>query len=325
MGMAGAEATLSTAENYRRFARQEAAGRSPQYERLALAVAEHADILAFLAGLPKEKRQPNLLFAAARLLLREPPTIETLRCVVADRSQELAGVIHARRTQTNEPARCATLLPALAAIPGPLALIEVGASAGLCLQLDRYGYDYGTARVAGSDPGAPVLRCELRGGAPAPTHMPEVVWRAGLDLNPLDPGNADDSEWLRCLVWPGQPERLRRLDAALATARRHPVAVVQGDLVDDLAALVEQAPDHSNVVVFHSAVLAYLDPARRSEFARLIDDLRVRWLSNEAVGVLPGTTSPHRHEPPFVLALDGVPIARTHPHGDWIEWISKVA
>jgi hypothetical protein len=152
--------------------------------------------------------------------------------------------------------------------------------------------------------------------------MPDVAWRAGLDLNPLDPANPEDREWLRCLVWPGQSERLSRLDAALATAERHPVTVAQGDLVDDLAALVLQAPRDASVVVFHTAVLAYLEPARRREFARLIDELGVRWLSNEAAEVLPGTTPLRRDDSAFVLALDTEPIALTHPHGDWIEWFS---
>lgn len=322
MGMAGADSAAGTVGNYRRFARREARGRSPAYERLALAVADDELILGFLDGLPRAKRQPNLLFAAARLLLAETPTIANLRALVEARADDLSTTMRARRTQTNEAARCATLLPALATIPGPLALIEVGASAGLCLQLDRYSYDYGSIRLAGTDLDAPVLCCELRGSAPAPLTIPDVAWRAGLDLNPLDPANPNDREWLRCLLWPGQPERLRRLEAALATARRHPVAVVEGDLVDDLAPLVEQAPPHATVVVFHTAVLAYLESARRREFARLIDELGARWLSNEAAGVLSGTASLNREDPAFVLALDGEPIAFTHPHGDWIEWFS---
>jgi hypothetical protein len=322
MGMAGAESAVGTAENYRRFAEREAAGRSPAYERLAFAVADDELILGFLDGLPRAKRQPNLLFAAARLVLGETPTIESLSELVASRADELATTMRARRTQTNEAARCATLLPALATIPGPVALIEVGASAGLCLQLDRYSYDYGSIRLAGTDPGAPVLRCELCGSTPVPLTMPDVAWRAGLDLNPLDPANPEDREWLRCLVWPGQSERLSRLDAALATAERHPVTVAQGDLVDDLAALVLQAPRDASVVVFHTAVLAYLEPARRREFARLIDELGVRWLSNEAAEVLPGTTPLRRDDSAFVLALDTEPIALTPPHGAWIEWFS---
>ena len=47
------------------------------------------------------------------------------------------------------------LLPVLAQLPQPLALLEVGASAGLCLMLDSYGYDYGNRVLcppAGIDP-----------------------------------------------------------------------------------------------------------------------------------------------------------------------------
>jgi len=87
-------------------------------------------MLTFLGTLPVAKRQPNLLFAAARYLLGEPADLAALRMLARQRRDELAGTVLARRTQTNEPARCATLLPALALLPGPLALIEVGASAG---------------------------------------------------------------------------------------------------------------------------------------------------------------------------------------------------
>ena len=99
------------AEAYRNFA-AEACGRSPQYEELALAVAGDTHVLGFLVGLPAAKRQPNLLFAAARFLLGEAPDGAALRALIANRGGDLAGTILARRTQTNEPARCATLLPA---------------------------------------------------------------------------------------------------------------------------------------------------------------------------------------------------------------------
>src|SRR6266571_1473740 len=91
--------------------------------------------------------------------------------------------IPASRPQTNEPARCATLLPALAQLPPPLALIEVGASAGLTLLVDRYSYDYAGHRIAGQDSLAPTLRCSPRGPVPLPARLPEIAWRAGLDLD----------------------------------------------------------------------------------------------------------------------------------------------
>jgi hypothetical protein len=158
MSMSGHDLTAGTAENYRAFA-AEARGRSPRYVELATAVAGDPLVLGFLDTLPAAKRQPNLLFAAACYLLGEPPDLAALRGLIAGRRTELTGTMLRRRTQTNEPARCATLLPALALLPEPLALIEVGASAGLTLLVERYSYDYEGHRVAGTEPPAPVLTC----------------------------------------------------------------------------------------------------------------------------------------------------------------------
>src|SRR6266516_5352997 len=165
--MHGHDLTVSAAENYRAFA-EDASGRSPAYECLAGSVAEDAAVLRFLGTLPPEKRQPNLLFAAARYLLGAPADITGLRALIRQNSAELAGVMMARRTQTNEPARCATLLPALAQLPPPLALIEVGASAGLTLLFDRYSYDYAGHLLAGADSAVPTLRCTPRGSVSLP-------------------------------------------------------------------------------------------------------------------------------------------------------------
>ncbi len=197
--MHGHDLAVSAAENYRAFA-EDARGRSPAYECLAGSVAEDAAVLRFLGTLPPEKRQPNLLFAAARYLLGAPADITGLRALIRQNSAELAGVMMARRTQTNEPARCATLLPALAQLPPPLALIEVGASAGLTLLFDRYSYDYAGHQIAGQDPLAPVLRCTPRGPVPLPDRLPAITWRAGLDLSPLDVASDDDVRWLSCLA-----------------------------------------------------------------------------------------------------------------------------
>src|SRR5258708_18189867 len=122
MFMGGYDLTAGTAENYRAFAR-DACGRSPGYEHLATEVAHDPGILAFLASLPRAKRQPNLLFAAACYLLGEPSDIASLRALVAGRDSELRTVMLVRRTQTNEPARCATLVPLLGMLPQPLALL----------------------------------------------------------------------------------------------------------------------------------------------------------------------------------------------------------
>ena len=315
------ELAVRTAENYRAFA-VEARGRSPLYEELALAVAGDERLLEFLTALPTAKRQPNLLFAAARYLLGEPPDLAALRALASDRGDDLAGTMLARRTQTNEPARCATLLPALAQLPQPLAIIEVGASAGLTLLPDKYSYDYGGHQVAGTDPRAPVLACQPRGPVPLPAQVPEVAWRAGLDLNPLDVTSDDDVRWLQCLLWPGETGRQERLAAAVETARRDPPPLYRGDLLTDLPGLVSEAPRDTTVVIYHSAVLGYVRRADRAEFATTVGGLGAVWLSNEGPGVLPGTAIPGCDPHGFVLTKNGTePIALTESHGRWIEWL----
>src|SRR5260370_19358868 len=126
MFMGGNDLTASTAQNYQTFAR-EASGRSPQYERLATEVADDAGILAFLAGLPRAKRQPNLLFAAARYLLGAPADVVSLRALISDRGSQLTAVLLAPRTPTNEPAPRAPLPPRPPLLPPPPPLLRVGA------------------------------------------------------------------------------------------------------------------------------------------------------------------------------------------------------
>ena len=311
----------AVAEAYRVFGRREARGRSAAYESLAGSVADDPAVVGFIASLPPGKRQPNLVFAAARYLLGVPPGIQQLRDLVRQSRAELTRVILTRRTQTNEPARCATLLPALAQLPRPLALIEAGASAGLTLLFDRYSYDYAGHRLMGSDPDAPTLRCEARGPVPLPPRIPVITWRAGLDLNPLDITSDNDVRWLSCLVWPGEGDRESRLEAAIAAARRDPPVVHRGDLLTDLPALAAQAPAGATLVIYHSSVLYYVAPDRREQFTGAVRSLGAVWLSSEAPGILPGTAVPASDEQMCVIARDGRAIALADSHGTWLQWL----
>ena len=217
------------------------------------------------------------------------------------------------------------MLPALAQLPPPLALIEVGASAGLTLLFDRYSYDYAGHRIAGQDPLAPTLRCAPHGPVPLPARLPAITWRAGLDLNPLDVTSDDDVRWLSCLVWPGEGDREQRLAAAVATARRDPPVVHRGDLRTDLPALAAQAPAGATLVVYHSAVLAYIAPEDRRLFADTVRSLPAIWLSNEGPGVVPDMPVPAYQGAPFILGRDGqTPLAIADGHGAWLQWLAAI-
>src|SRR5690606_34692915 len=112
---------------------------SPCFEEWALGVVGDAEVLAWLGTLPPIKRQPNLVFAAARWHgAPAPAPYAGLRRVLLEREAEVRATVLSRATQTNEVGRLATLAPVLGLVEGPLALVEVGASAGLSLFPDRY-------------------------------------------------------------------------------------------------------------------------------------------------------------------------------------------
>ncbi|MEV6488056.1 DUF2332 domain-containing protein [Actinoplanes sp. NPDC051633] len=304
---------MTVATVYREFGSVDARGVSPLYERLSLAVAEDPEVLALIEALPPRSRQPNLLFGAVRLLGGPVGDWPSFRSFVLAEWPLIAAEMRVRVTQTNEAGRCAVLLPVLAALPQPLALIEVGASAGLCLYPDRYSYRYGSVELGA---GEPVLDCSTD-GVPLPDSRPEVVWRAGLDLNPLDVTAEDDVAWLDALIWPEHEHRRARLRAAAKIAAADPPLLVKGDLVDDLPALAARAPAGATLVVFHSSVL-YLVPAdRRARFTERVRTLPGHWIANESPAVLPYPDLP---PPPSdlahnVLALDGEPQYWTRGHG----------
>ena len=308
-------------EEYRDFATY-AAGDSPCFEAWALGVAEDAEVLAWLGTLPPIKRQPNLVFAAARWHgAPAPGSYADLRSVLLEREGEVRATVLSRATQTNEVGRLATLTPALVLVGGPLALIEVGASAGLCLFPDRYDYAWPpVGQLRGS--GGTLLTAGATGPLPVPRAHPEVAWRGGVDLNPLDVADPDAMAWLENLVWPEQDERRERLRTAVGIARAEPPRLVRGDLLTGLPDLVEEAAAYGEVVVFHTAVIAYLEPPDRERFhdlmAGLVAERRCRWISNEGRQVLPriSATVPATPGPgPFVLGVDGRPLAFTHGHG----------
>jgi hypothetical protein len=147
-----------------------------------------------------------------------------------------------------------------------------------------------------------------------------------VDLNPLDTDDDDAMAWLTNLVWPEQDARRARLREAITVARREPTSIVRGDLFAALPALLAEAGRHGTPVVFHSAVIAYLDEGARQGFhdtmAGLVESGEARWVSNEGPAVLPRVTG--GLEVPkgrFVLGLDGRAVAVTHGHGHSIAWL----
>lgn len=320
----------AVAEVYRRFADLEAAGVSQTYFEWAAAIAADAEVLALISGLPRIKRQPNLVFAAARFVGAPVGSYPPFREWLISHWDAVVAVIMERSTQTNEAGRCAVLLPELARLEGPLALIEVGASAGLVLYPDRYSYSYSAGdEIVRLDPaaGPSLVACPCAiDAASVPSRLPDVAWRAGVDLNPIDVRDADALAWLETLIWPEHTARRERLHAAARIVADDPPHLLQGDLIERIPELVAAAPGGTHIVVFHSAVLVYLTPEHRAQFADLMARMpNVTWISNEGAGVLPSvdeqlTTAANGRT---ILAVNGIPVALVGPHGQSFERVGS--
>lgn len=340
------------AATFRDFGTRRCGDYAPLYSRLGTGIAGDPDLLAIAAEAAPGQSPPDLLLAAVHFLLAAEPDhplagyyptlvpvpaagdpVPVFREFCLERRDQLTALVSSRQVQTNEVRRCCYLMPAVmlaAELAGrPLALIEAGASAGLNLALDRYAYDYGTSTITG-DPRSPLtLRCRLHGNHAPPLHLPPPVvgWRAGIDLNPLDPASPEDTAWLRALVWADHPERASLLSHALTVARsRPPIPLHAGDAAEQLPALIASAPADMTVCLFHTAFLAHLPRLDRGRFEHLAVVLSaarpIYWVQAEP------RDDPAQPRLRLTLCEDGRaarqwPLGHYHPHGEWLEWVAS--
>lgn len=330
--------------------------RAPLYSRLSTGIAEQPEVLAILAEAPPTHRAPVSLFAAVHhLLLADPgpplaswyPNLTAVPrtddpvpafvefCAV--RRPELAELVATRLPQTNEIGRSALLLVGLADVAvraGPLAHLDIGASAGLNLLIPHYGYDYSGHRL-GED--RLVLSCDVIGGGSAalPRAVPSFAARQGLDREPVDLADPDQVRWLEACVWPDQTDRFDRLRTAVQIAQEHPVPVRRGDAVADLDAAIDALGDSGHPVVTTSWVLTYLTDQQRAAFQERLASRGARmdlsWVYTEAPAYAPGLPYPDgmRESELTVLGVvgwrDGVRhvrhLATCHPHGYTLRWL----
>ncbi len=315
---------------YDRFAREEAPGRSALYAIWAATVSADTAVAGVLARIPDTHRQPPLVFAVSRMLGAPEEPADAWGAWVPANADLLVAECRARSIQTNEPLRCAALLPALALLHGPLALLEVGASAGLCLYPDRYSYRYRSpdGAVATIDPpagpSAVVLDSAWSAGAP-PTRVPEIVWRSGIDLAPLDAADPEDRAWLTGLIWPGEDGRRERIAAAADIAAADPPRLVRGDATEPgvLTALAASAPADATLVVTTPGVLAHVPRRRRRALIGAAREVG-HWITLDAPGLHDGWTTVIDEDSwpraAFALALDGEVLAAVDPLGASVEW-----
>jgi hypothetical protein len=315
---------VEVADRYGRFAREEAPGRSVLYGQWAAGVADDAEVAAVLGRIPATHRQPPLVFAVTRMLGAPEASYPVWAGWVLAHADAVVAECSARSLQTNEPLRCAALLPALSGIDGPLALLEIGASAGLCLYPDRYSYRYrGGPDLDPLDGVSSVILESVLAGTPL-LRMPEIVWRAGIDLAPLDAADAGDRRFLTSLAWPGEEGRAARIEAALDLVAADPPLLVRGDAAEPAAleALAARAPKGATLVITTPGVLPHIPREGRTRLLAHLTELDAVWISIDPPGLPLDPVTPV--DPAawngFVLRRDGIPLASVDPLGGFVEW-----
>lgn len=338
------------ARHFRLFGEREARDASPLYARLCEGIANDQELLAIAALAWPRRPVPNLLFAAVHYLLltgaqhqveQYYPSITRatlspeqafpdFRAFCLEQQDAIERLVTTRLVQTNEVRRCACLLPAFGIVAReandtPLALVEMGASAGLNLLWDRYGYDYGFQRCGVLD--SPVqLTCDARGDVrpPIPERLPRVAYRLGIDLHPIDVRDDDAMLWLRALIWPEQLERASTLERAGALARRDPPRLLAGDALDVLPFALANLPHQAVPCVYHSLVTNQFSSEARQRLAAIFADAAHRH-DLHVVSIEYGdplhlqlTLHTYRGGTPSVRLL-----ANCHRHGEWIEWLER--
>jgi hypothetical protein len=342
------------------WAETELDGYCPLYETIARRLADDAEVLERIVEVaPREKIVPVLLFAAVKSLVDRGPAgvlgriyagtpgdpWPPFRALLEDRFAEVAHLLRTRRIQTNEVGRAAAILPALALaerrLGRPLALIEIGPSAGLNLFLDHFAYDYGGGRTVGAPAASVRLACETRGplAPPIPAAFPRLASRCGIDLSPVDVTDDEQCHWLEACLWPGMPGRAERLRAALALARCDPPLLHRGNALECLPAVLESVGADAAPCVLSTWMLAYLPPDERAALADVVAHAAAQrdlaCVTAEFAGVSPWTPPAPRPAATrdgrlatlvgLVSWRGGVQEARAlawmQAHGGWLDWL----
>lgn len=355
---------------------------SPLYAALCPLLAEDPTAIALYADVPGTQRRPNLLLAALHYsVLRDQthgfaewfktvggtkeandPELKTaLSSFIAQRFGELKKLVVGGATQTNEVGRSALILPALAVLgeeqAKPVAIVEIGTSAGLNLRPDAYALNYrnadGTTTTVGPKNSTVQIETDTSQSVEllpyAALASLQLGSRIGVDLNPLDITDEFQARWLCALIWPDDTARFHRLRAAVDHAAANPIPIVQGDAVETVGAYISSVPVNEYPVVVTTWVLTYLTEPQRRAFAATLDAAAqtrdFAWIAMEHPAYARGLPWPEQVTALWgsesldpvaqTITKSGTPlvvhrykggirssewIASVHAHGHWINW-----
>ena len=196
-----------------------------------------------------------------------------LRSVIARHAEGLRAALEVP-PQTNEVGRSVALLAGLfdvVAATGTrrVRLLELGASAGLNLHLDRFGFR-GPGWEFGDLSSPVIFEDPIVGNVRVVPFA--IADRRGCDPHPVDPTTPEGKLLLTSFVWPFQVFRHQRLAAALQVAGRHPLSVDRARAAGWLAEQLACSADETLPVVWHSITQLYWPESETAEVDAILAD-----------------------------------------------------
>lgn len=259
----------------------------------------------------------------------DDPFWSAIAATIADHDAEMTAFLDSP-PQTNEVVRSAVLLGGFLTIAQatgrPLALYELGASAGLNLLFDRYAYDLGDGRTWG-DPNSPVkIAAPWSGAAPALDTRLQIASRQAVDLKPVDARANDDRERMLAYIWPEQTERLSRIEPALDMVAASDCRVARGDALAWLdAEMAGPPPDGVCRVVYHSVFLQYVPADLRDALRKKIAAIGEKATTATPFAWLSMESGADRMSCELRLTLwpggERRKLADVDWHGRWAKWV----
>ncbi|RAP76004.1 DUF2332 domain-containing protein [Paenibacillus montanisoli] len=328
---------------FKRFADRECRGSSPLYEQLSHRIAADEELLGMLTACKAGQPVPNLLLAAVHFLLilgrqhevtqyypslteqpRDPSSaFPAFKAFCFLHRNEIVRLLETKLVQTNEVRRCAYLYPAFCHIHRlagkPLALVEIGTSAGLQLLWDQYRYRYNGADEYYGNPDSDfVIETTIRGAnKPFLTrHSPPVASRIGIDLHVNRLQVKEDRVWLKALIWPEHADRRNHFNAAARYFQQHAVQLIEGDGIAYLD-LITADREHA-LCIFHTHVANQLTKEAKK---RLFDQIHRLGETRDVFHLYNNMWDAELHLDSYIKGVHAsVTLAETDGHGRWFTW-----
>lgn len=337
-------------ERFFAFAETECKGNSALYYELSIQIANDPELLNVAASTREGQPVPNIFFAAVHYLLlknqneqlaRYYPSIQRshnseipfnlFKAFCIDHENEIRKIISTRIVQTNVISRCSYLMPIFSKIIAeenkPTTIIDIGTSAGLTLNFDKYEYWYNGQKVFGES-NVLVKSTIVESSIPQIHPISQPLQKIGIDQNIIDPTGNDEILWLKALVWTDQLDRFAAMDEALKLNELKNIRFIEADTVSDFEREIRKADQSQTLIIYATHVLYQFTQAQKDEFYSMLGKIGQNrdfyFLSVEGIKSL----LEKYHSKDTIIELTSYKnkqkevnfLAETNGHGNWIRW-----